>query len=149
MASCLPTQVTMVGSLVYLMNDWDVHRMTCVLSKPSTSHFPQVSYLYLSSTGEQLDIEEEEEEEHYADGVKRTLTDEQIRIFASSTGEQLGIEEKDEEEKESIPFSEHDSWSLAQERTYLQSLPCSQELTHSPKHCLPTLRSVPLRSLTQ
>jgi uncharacterized protein DUF3807 len=61
---------------------------------------------HLSSTGEQLDIEEEE---HYADGMKRTLTDEQIRIFASSTGEQLDIEETDEEEKESIPFSEHDS----------------------------------------
>ncbi|KAN0079562.1 hypothetical protein V8E54_004776 [Elaphomyces granulatus] len=62
---------------------------------------------------------------------------------------QLDIEEEDEEEEESIPFSEHDSWGpvgiLAQERAHLQSLPCSQKLTRSPKHC-PTLRNLQILS---
>lgn len=56
-------------------------------------HFSLPGFLpHLSLTGEQLDIEEEEEKEekeedslgYYADGVKRTLTDEQIQIFRHS-----------------------------------------------------------------
>jgi hypothetical protein len=52
-------------------------------------HFSLPGFLpHLSFTKEQLDIEEEEKEEgslgYYADGVKRTLTDEQIRIFRHS-----------------------------------------------------------------
>lgn len=110
------------------MNEWlmsmtGIHRMTCVLSKPSTSHrlSPRQKHLISKRTRTALATMQMEWRGH----------------LQTSRFESFDI-------ARSIPFSEHDSWSpvrILNQETHLQSLPHSQKLTHRAEH-RPTLRSL-------